>query len=133
MAYLEELLPEFRKGAKIRCNDWEKDLYIYMKNNLVYSSDMSKHLDYDILSDKWEPYQEPIDWQYIIDHKCLCEFWDDEEYSIVGCLIKIHEKIDGMNGLHDYYKFMEENGRSWTNCRPVRKDEVTFYEDKKDE
>lgn len=67
MAYLEELLPEFRKGAKIRCNDWEKDLYIYMKNNLVYSSDMSKHLDYDILSDKWEPYQEPIDYEVACD------------------------------------------------------------------
>ena len=25
MSYLEELLPEFRKGAKIRCSNWEKD------------------------------------------------------------------------------------------------------------
>ena len=31
MSYLEELLPEFRKGAKIRCSDWEKDKYIQKK------------------------------------------------------------------------------------------------------
>lgn len=30
MAYLEELLPEFRKGAKIRINGWAKDEYIYL-------------------------------------------------------------------------------------------------------
>lgn len=28
MAYLEELLPEFRKGAKIRLNSWPEDKYI---------------------------------------------------------------------------------------------------------
>lgn len=96
-----------------------------LDNDLFFSS---------VLEDSWEFYHNPEpDWQYIIDHKCLCEFWDDEEYSIVGCLIKIYEKIDGMNSPHDYYKFMEENGRSWKNCRPVRRDEVTFYEDKKDE
>lgn len=29
--------------------------------------------------------------------------------------------------------FKSKNGAVWHNCRPVRKDEVTFYEDKKDE
>ena len=28
--------------------------------------------------------------------------------------------------------FKSKNGAVWHNCRPVRKDEVTFYEDKKD-
>ena len=28
MSYLEELLPEFRKGAKIRIEDWEPNIYI---------------------------------------------------------------------------------------------------------
>lgn len=131
MSYLEELLPEFRKGAKIRCNDWEKDLYIYMKNNLVYSSDMSKHLDYDILSDKWEPYQEPIDWQYIIDNKCLCWFWDgSRDYKNLGVLIKVNEnstlcRYDCKNSKGSFCKY--------ANCRPVRRDEVNFYEDKKDD
>lgn len=131
MAYLEELLPEFRKGAKIRCNDWEKDLYIYMKNNLVYSSDMSKHLDYDILSDKWEPYQEPIDWQYIIDNKCLCWFWGDcEKYSIEYGFLGFLAYVQPSNNTD---RFEELSGKIWKNCRPVHKDEITFYEDEKDD
>lgn len=139
MSYLEELLPEFRKGAKIRQTNWSEKEYIRFNGKYIVNEDGEEFLDNDlffssVLEDSWEFYHAPEpDWQYIIDHKCLCEFWDDEEYSIVGCLIKIHEKIDGMNGLHDYYKFMEENGRSWSHCRPVRRDEVTFYEDKKDE
>lgn len=32
MAYLEELLPEFRKGAKIRCSDWDKERFIHYLN-----------------------------------------------------------------------------------------------------
>lgn len=28
MAYLEELLPEFRKGAKIRCKYWALDMFV---------------------------------------------------------------------------------------------------------
>lgn len=38
MSYLEELLPEFRKGAKIRKSDWAKDEYIqlsYEDNNII--------------------------------------------------------------------------------------------------
>lgn len=44
MSYLEELLPEFRKGAKIRCSNWEKDKYIQKKGGLVAT-------DNDILCD----------------------------------------------------------------------------------
>lgn len=32
MSYLEELLPEFRKGAKIRCKGWNSAEYIYFDN-----------------------------------------------------------------------------------------------------
>ena len=35
MAYLEELLPEFRKGAKIRLNSWPEDKYIYQKDGEI--------------------------------------------------------------------------------------------------
>ena len=28
MSYLEELLPEFRKGAKIRCKYWASDMFV---------------------------------------------------------------------------------------------------------
>lgn len=35
MAYLEELLPEFRKGAKIRCSDWDKERFIHYLNEVI--------------------------------------------------------------------------------------------------
>lgn len=136
MSYLEELLPEFRKGAKIRQVDWTKGTYIHIVDNDIFDQEYHTfELEVeDFNSPFWELYKDPKpDWQYIIDNKCLCKFWDDEEYSIIGYLVKVHEKIDGMHGLYDDYKFMEKNGRSWINCRPVRRDEVTFYEDKKDE
>lgn len=33
MSYLEELLPEFRNGAKIRRKSWDNKRYIHLKNN----------------------------------------------------------------------------------------------------
>ena len=124
MAYLEELLPEFRKGAKIRCKSWKAGEYIYIdkkgsvmteKGN-VYILD---HVDFD--SEYWELYQEPIDWDYIIDHKCLCWFGDkDRSFKRLGFLNKYSELC------------RDEIGNFWECCRPVRRDEVTFYEDKRD-
>lgn len=128
MAYLEELLPEFRKGAKIRCNNWEKDKYIQKKGGLVATDndilcDLSAS---DIFSNRWEFYREPIDWDYIIKNQCLCWFWNDigERSEIIGMLSEV--KNGKMYRFNDY-KY------SYTHCRPVRRDEVTFYEDKKDE
>ena len=132
MAYLEELLPEFRKGAKIRLPLWEKGQYLRydMKHkNIVNERDedtdiMGCHLS----SDRWEFYQDPEpDWQYIIDNKCLCWFWDDNErYRITGFLTE-YDKYDTL--LH----YEKDNEIWYKHCRPVRRDEVTFYEDKKDE
>lgn len=129
MAYLEELLPEFRKGAKIRCKGWKAGEYIYIdkkgsvmteKGN-VYILD---HVDFD--SEYWELYQEPIDWDYIIKNKCLCWFWDhSEERKRTGLLARLISQ--------DEYRF-EKGGYNgepsipYMNCRPVRKDEVNFYE-----
>lgn len=100
MAYLEELLPEFRKGAKIRLNSWPEDKYIYQKDGEIKENRGGCfYFGYNYMNcDGWELYQEPIDWDYIIKNKCLCWFWDD--------------------------------GRK---CRPVRRDEVTFYESGEDE
>lgn len=129
MAYLEELLPEFRKGAKIRCSDWEKDKYIQKKGGLVATdNDFLCSLSVsDIFSNRWELHQDPEpDWQYIIDHKCLCLFWDDDESEkIVGILINVEKDEDTPFLLYGEYYF--------EHCRPVRRDEVAFYEDKKDE
>lgn len=131
MAYLEELLPEFRKGAKIRCSDWEKDKYIQKKGGLVATdNDFLCSLSVsDIFSNRWELYQEPIDWDYIIKNKCLCWFWDGCQNSgRFGILVNVN--CDDEN-LCSSYK--ESWGNVWENCRPVRRDEVTFYEDRKDD
>ena len=123
MAYLEELLPEFRKGAKIRCKKWSYGEYVYLgEKNIIYDE---RNKRYEFVNDdlfvEWELYQEPIDYDYIIKNKCLCLFWNDDETTI-GIL-----KCKYTDG------FLENCGEIWNNCRPVRRDEVTFYEDKKDE
>lgn len=130
MSYLEELLPEFRKGAKIRQTNWDKGQYICIKYGAVVDENGVYHKDfYDdyLFSDKWELYQEPIDWQYIIDNKCLCWFWDDENDE------NFIARLEAFNMDDDNMRFKSKNGAAWRNCRPVSRDEVTFYEDKKDE
>lgn len=128
MSYLEELLPEFRKGAKIRCSNWEKDKYIQKKGGLVATDndilcDLSAS---DIFSNRWEFYREPIDWDYIIKNKCLCWFWDtDESNKRAGILKIISENINVL--------YWNNYDQQWLNCRPVRRDEVTFYEDRNDD
>lgn len=124
MAYLEELLPEFRKGAKIRRKEWPENLCVSLRNscglNIPY---------HDIEANDWELYQEPIDWDYIIKNKCLCFFWDDNfKEASVGILGGVYE------GLRLKYVLRDENGNQiqCRNCRPVRRDEVTFYEDRED-
>lgn len=130
MSYLEELLPEFRKGAKIRCSNWGKDEYIQKKGGLVATdNDFLCSLSVsDIFSDRWELYQEPIDWDYIIKNKCLCLFWDEGKERQVRNFLK-----DVRNPNCKHPLFYDPNGINWDCCRPVRRDEVTFYEDKKDE
>lgn len=122
MSYLEELLPEFRKGAKIRRKYWSEE------NCISINRSMGLHLSpVDTQADDWEICREPEpDWQYIIDHKCLCWFWeDDEEKRIANYLQSI--------GIRKNNSFIDVNTFFWENCRPVRRDEVTFYEDRKDE
>lgn len=134
MAYLEELLPEFRKGAKIRLTEWEDNLYIYFKDGTIYGED-NKPLKY-LLNDiygwfynpRWELYQEPIDWDYIIKNKCLCLFWDEGKERHVRNFLK-----DVKNCNYKHPLFYDQNGIIWDCCRPVRRDEVTFYEDEKDD
>lgn len=136
MAYLEELLPEFRKGAKIRLPLWEKGQYLRydMKHkNIVNEKDedtdiMGCHLS----SDRWEFFQDPEpDWQYIIDNKCLCWFWDDcEKYSIEYGFLGFLTYVQPSNNTD---RFEELSGKIWKNCRPVRRDELTFYEDREDD
>lgn len=125
MSYLEELLPEFRKGAKIRRTDWDKGRYLYYENGAIYDENNSHYQlsGFDINSYCWQFYQEPIDYDYIIKNKCLCWFWDNQEDDgMSGILVGIEKKTIG--------KFITFGKTWWINCRPVRRDEVTFYEDR---
>lgn len=123
MSYLEELLPEFRNGAKIRRKYWGD-------NDFVEISDFKKGLIFtnkELEASDWEFYQEPIDWDYIIKNRCLCWFWDDENDE------NFIARLEAFNMDDDNMRFKSKNGAAWRNCRPVSRDEVTFYEDKKDE
>lgn len=133
MAYLEELLPAFRNGAKIRQSYRGKDYFIQLKDGKIFNNYGSqyKFTSIDVLEDKWELYQEPIDWNYITKNKCLCWFWDDDaDIYTLGTLTKISDVADQFG---DFKYKWNINGKYWKNCRPVRKDEVTFYEDKRDD
>lgn len=131
MSYLEELLPEFRKGAKIRLNSWEKGRYLYFKDGKIYNSKngiTSICVDSLGMESSWELYQEPINWDYIIKNKCLCWFWDSKEYSMRSSCLKNVRYYD-----KDTVQYIDTNDTYWLNCRPVRRDEITFYEDKTNE
>ena len=135
MSYLEELLPEFRKGAKIRrsgCKPKNGKGYIYYKDGKIYNEfvrEVEPDLGIWLSKDDWEIVQdEPIDWDYIIKNKCLCWFWDDEkcQQSVYSTLIEVADVEE--------FRFKADIGtNSWWNfCRPVRRDEVTFYEDREE-
>lgn len=134
MSYLEELLPEFRKGAKIRCKGWSKGKYIYIDN---YEAGVIRDekgervkLPFFFAIDMiWELYIEPqeeIDWDYIIKNKCLCFFWDNPEDNNLSMGILIDFYNEKFNGFRDH------KGTRWNYCRPVHRDEITFYEDRKE-
>lgn len=131
MSYLEELLPEFRKGAKIRCKSWKAAEYIYIDNkgSVITEKGNAYILDsVDFNSEYWEFYKEPeTDWQYIIDHKCLCWFWDDyEKHKFINVL------FDVQDGKYPFVTGDSDIKTGFRLCRPVRRDEATFYEDRDD-
>lgn len=72
----------------------------------------------------WELYEEPIDWQYIIDHECLCWFWEDSKQD------KLAQNLNSVDS-NSPFMFVDSRNVAYKHCRPVRKDEVTFYEDQK--
>lgn len=130
MAYLEELLPAFRNGAKIKRECWSLIKFVHIKNGKIVDDD-GTHIDFSdeaFISNDWEFYNEPaIDWDYIIKNKCLCWFSDEdiEEPNFADRLLAIVENESGV-------KYMTKGKVTFVYCRPVCKDEVTFYEDKRD-
>lgn len=74
--YLEEMLPDFRKGAKIRSVLWRRGQYLRYDAKTKDIID-EEGITYDITgnllsSNLWEFYKEPIDWEYIIANCCPC-------------------------------------------------------------
>ena len=134
MAYLEELLPEFRKGAKIRCVGWSKEKYIHIPDPelgdvLDETGKVTTIPFWYTIEDFWEFYQGPIDWDYIIKNKCLCWFFDSNEEVIgsAGILTEVKSREE-----YPFIKTFNGIKFGYQHCRPVRKDEVTFYEDREE-
>jgi len=132
MSYLEELLPEFRKGAKIRRTGLSKPVnakgYIYYKEGKIYNEfgrECEPDLGLWLSKNDWEIYEEPIDWNYVIANSCPCWFWNnDKNLRVKGTLMEVDDTCDysfRISLYNTYYK----------NCCPCRRDEVTFYEDMK--
>lgn len=134
MSHLEEVLSEFRKGAKIRATHWDKNSYIEIKNGEIVDckgNDVGHLAFYKVMDNDWEFYREPEpDWDYIIKNKCLCWFWceGEEERRIAGLL----SYYDSYENQFARYKGKDVAVTYFDHCRPVRRDEVTFYEDRKD-
>lgn len=118
----EKILPAFREGAKIKKDYWDENSYIFCKNEDFFDEKGERvRLSTEaLLYSGWEFYQEKIDWDYIIKNKCLCWFWDGDGSQTINKLQCVGEG-----------EFYDDCCRTWENCRPVNKDEVTFYEDVK--
>ena len=77
----------------------------------------------DVLAINWRDKKEiirPVDESKWLG--CLCWFWDgDLKYKSLGFLKKIDREYFG--------PYEEVGGACYSNCRPVRRDEVKFVED----
>ena len=77
-------------------------------------------------NDDWKIYKDPIDWNYIIEHKCLCWFWlCFPSEKIPGFLDEINLEDET-----DEYPYKARNLGNFANCKPIIKTEASFYEDK---
>ncbi len=126
----EDVLPALKEGKKVRRSLWPKDEYIFRVNNLVCNekNDYWCPADFDnILRDDWEIIEEPEpDWEYIIKNKCLCWFWDDDDDVPRIKYLTSYRK----NKRYPFVGYSKSDRPCpYTHCRPVRKNELNFYED----
>ena len=121
----EDALAALKNGKKIKRKPWKSDQYICLENgdNLPI---------YYVLEDDWEIVEgseSTYDWDYIIKNKCLCWFWDREDVTLIKYLTSY-----GKDERYPFVGYSKGDGHCpYKHCRPVRKEEVTFYEDKEDE
>lgn len=132
----EEIIPALREGCSIRHVSWPKEYSVYMKDGCLHDQQcrlfdmMNSGMINWLSTDDWEIIEEPEpDWEYIIKNKCLCWFWDSNFYwAMCGTLGKIEKGVE-----YEFTMFDEAGNRSaYKHCRPARRDEVTFYEDKEE-
>ena len=126
----EEVLPALRDGRKIRRRVWLDADYIYIRDGSIVDNDGDFfEIDFSItLNDDWEIIEEPkYDWDYIIENQCPCWFWDEDVGNKVLCTLNSIEA----DIRFPYKDCISTTG--WKHCRPVRKDEIKFYEDRKEE
>lgn len=128
----EEVLPALRKGYKIRDKEWPKDDHIYNKDNFLYNQQgCLVHLSsFGLLAGDWEIVEEPestYDWDYIIKNKCLCWF------GVIGKEKQKLGTIKHMARFEECFVYYINDNEGFSACRPVLKDEITFYEDRKND
>lgn len=123
----EEALKAMREGKKVYRLSYPRNILSMRNKKIFVGGRLCIELpEVVITAEDWE-IEPATDWDYIIKNKCLCWFWEEENKRIG--MLKKYEK-------HKFSMIIPDNyviDVSFTNCRPVRKDEVTFYEDKKDD
>lgn len=133
MAYFEEFFSQIRNGAKIRKASWSKDCYVWLDEKGQFKCKVDTSTDFFFLlesvfkDDDWELFKEPeFDWDCLIKNNCLCWFWNDNEcYKVMGQIGDFNEECS-----YPYEMQLGERGYSvYKHCVPVRKKEVTFYEE----
>lgn len=137
----EEVIPALREGYSIRHVSWPKEDFVYIKDGCFYDQDgcslgiMARGIINLISIDGWEivakhKVEEPEpDWSYIVKNKCLCRFWDSDSEEVLSCKFRYLKEVDSRKT----YPYKDEFGYTWKHCRPVRRDEINFYEEKEDE
>lgn len=127
----EEIIPALREGCSIRHVSWPKEYSVYMKDGCLHDQQcrlfdmMNSGMINWLSTDGWKIFEKPkIDWSYIIENKCLCLFWDSDSEKKFRYLKRVDSRKT--------YPYKDEFGYAWKNCRPVHRDEINFYEDRKE-
>lgn len=105
MSYLEELLPEFKKGAKIRRKDWRDGKYIKLSG--VYAKDEYGDVYFiepnEITADDWELYEEPMGRE--ITKKRRLKLAEKEEKNKIWDELAKPEDFDALGIFFDEHDF----------------------------
>lgn len=120
MATLLELKQHLMSGGKVRRADWENPSWylrkcVYNDVSFINPHNETDFIDFqDAVADDWEIYE---DYPYI---GCLCKFWTGfPDNPTIGILSKIYPNADR--------KFENQRGFVFTNCKPMKPEEVKFY------